>query len=79
MREKSLKQKQYVKSLTKGKQLQEPTATHCGRKSRMLSSFVEENSTQVESLTCWICPEEFSSEACIVQHYDDHMRKPTLT
>jgi len=34
----------------------------------------EENSRHVESLTCWICQKEFSSEACLIQHYDDHIR-----
>ena len=29
---------------------------------------------KVESLTCWICQEELSSGASLVQHYDDHMR-----
>ena len=53
---------------------QEAIATNCGKMSRMLSSLTEENPSQVESLTCWICQEEFSSEACIVQHYEDHMR-----
>ena len=24
--------------------------------------------------TCWICQEECSSEACLLKHYDDHMR-----
>ena len=53
--------------------LQEPTATQGGKKSCMLLSVTEENSIQVESLTCWICQEEFSSRACLIKHYDDHM------
>ena len=40
----------------------------------MLSSLTEENLSQVESLTCWICLKEFSSKACIIEHYDKHMR-----
>ena len=34
----------------------------------------EENSGQIESLTCWICQEECTNETFISQHYDDHMR-----
>ena len=54
-------------------QKQEPS-THSGKKSCMLLSSTEENLSQVESLTCWICQEEISSEACLIQHYNDHMR-----
>ena len=56
------------------KHLQKPTATRCVVKSDILVSLAVENSRQVESLTCWICQKEFSSEACIVPHYDDHIR-----
>ena len=73
-REKSLKRKQYGKCFQQERHLKEQTATHGGKKSRMLSSL-----TEVESLTCWICKEEFSREACIVQHYEDHMKKTTLS
>ena len=54
----------------------ESSSTHSGKKSGMLFSSVltEENVTQVESLTCWVCQEEFSSRACLIQHYDDHMK-----
>ena len=52
---------------------QEPVATLDGKKSCILPSLPEENSSQVESLTCWICLEEFSSEACVIEHYDEHM------
>ncbi len=71
----SFKWKQYGKCLQQERRLQEQTATRCGKKARILFSSTEENSSQVESLNCWICLEEFSSEACIVEHYDDHMRK----
>ena len=54
--------------------LQESAVTLGGKKSCVLSSLTEENSSQVESLTCWICQKEFSSEACVIQHYDEHMR-----
>ena len=56
------------------KHLQKPTATRCVVKSDILVSLAVENSCQVERLACWICHKDFSSEACIVQHYDDHMR-----
>ena len=49
---------------------QEPSTTHGGKK----SSLTEENSSQIESLTCWICQEECSSMAGLIQHYNDHMR-----
>ena len=46
-----------------------------GKQSAMFFSLLtEENSTEVESLACWICQEEFSSGASLVKHYDDHMR-----
>ena len=54
--------------------LQEPTTTQGGKKSGILLSLTEENSSQVESLTCWICQEEIISETCLIKHYDDHMR-----
>ena len=53
--------------------LQEPV-TDSGQESDTLFSLTEENSSQVESLTCWICQEELSSETCLIQHYDDHMK-----
>ncbi|KAL9972390.1 hypothetical protein ACROYT_G018677 [Oculina patagonica] len=58
--------------------LNEQTTTQI-ETSCMFVSTTEENLGQVESLTCWICQEEFSSKACIIQHYDDHMRKAVLT
>ena len=70
----SFKRKQHDQYLKLGRHLQGPSTAQGSKKSRMLFSFTEENSSQVESLTCWICQEEFSSEACILQHYDDHMR-----
>ena len=42
--------------------------------SGLLFSSTEENLSQAESLTCWICQEELGSESCLTQHYDDHMR-----
>ena len=53
---------------------QEPISTHTNKKSGMLFSLSEENLSQVESLTCWICQEECSSKAGLIQHYNDHMR-----
>ena len=70
----SLKQEQHDQCLKSRRDLQESAATLGGRKSCALSSLTEENSGQVESLTCWICQKEFSSEACVTQHYDEHMR-----
>ena len=52
----------------------ESATTLSGKKSGILSSLTEGNSGQVESLTCWICLKEFDSEACVIQHYDEHMR-----
>ena len=69
----SLKRKQHDQYFKPRRDLQEPAATLSGKKSCMLSSLTEENSSQVESLTCWICLKEFSSEACVIQHYDEHM------
>ena len=70
----SLKQKEYDHCLKPRRDLQEQAATLGGKKSCMLSSITEENSSQVESLTCWISLKEFSGEACVIQHYDEHMR-----
>ena len=70
----SLKQKQHDQCLKPRKDLQESAAILGGTKCCVLSSLTEENSSQVESLTCWICQKEFSSEACVIQHYDEHMR-----
>ena len=53
----------------------ESSSTESGKQSGMLFSLLtEENSTEVESLACWICQEEFSSRASLIKHYDDHMR-----
>ena len=60
---------------TLGADFQEPAATLGGKKSYVLPCLAEKNSSQVESLTCWICLKEFSSEACVIQHYDEHMRQ----
>ena len=70
----SLKQKQHGQCLKPRRDLQESAASLGGKKSCALSSLTEGNSGQVESLTCWICQKEFSSEACVTQHYDEHMR-----
>ena len=52
----------------------ESSSTEGGKQSGMLFSLLtEQNSREVESLTCWICQEELSSETCLIQHYDDHM------
>ena len=69
----SLKQKQRDQCLKPRRDLQESAAILDGKKSCVLSSLTEESSNQVESLTCWICQKEFSSEACVIQHYDEHM------
>ena len=53
----------------------ESSSTEDGKQSGMLFSLLtEETLREVESLTCWICQEEFSSGASLIQHYDDHMR-----
>ena len=52
-----------------GRYLREPSATQGNKKSS-----TEENLSQVKSHTCWICQGEFSSESCLLKHYDDHMR-----
>ena len=70
----SLKQKQRDQCLKPRRDLQESAATLGGKKNCMLSSLIEQNSSRVESLTCWICLKEFSSEACVIQHYDEHMK-----
>ena len=70
----SLKHKQHDQCLKSRRDLQESGATLGGKRSCVLSSLTEENSSQVESLTCWICQKEFSSEACVLRHYDEHMR-----
>ena len=69
----SLKSIQHGPNLKLRGHLQEPTSTQDSIKSGMFSS-TEENLSQVESLTCWICQKEFSRGACLMQHYDDHMR-----
>ena len=70
----SLKQKQHDQCLKPSRDLQESAAIPDGKKSCVLPSLTEVNSSQVESLTCWICQKEFSSEACVMRHYDEHMR-----
>ena len=70
----SLKRKQHGQNLKLRIHLQEPTTTHASKKAGMLVSSTEENLSQVESLTCWICEKEFSREPFLIQHYDDHMR-----
>ena len=68
----SLKQKEHDHCLKPRRDFQEQAATLGDKKSCMLSSITEENSSQVESLTCWICLKEVSSEAYVIQHYDEH-------
>ena len=70
---------QHAQYLKQTRHLQKPTTTHGSKTSRVLFSSTEENSRQVESLTCWICQEELSSHACLIQHYDDHMRQNWMT
>ena len=70
----SLKHNQHGPNLNLTRHLQEPTATQHNRKSDMLFTSTEENLSQVTSLTCWICQEEFTRETCLMQHYDGHMR-----
>ena len=69
----SLKHKQPSQDLKLSKQ-QEPSTTRGSKESGVLISFTKENLSQVEDLTCWICQEELSSKACLIQHYDDHVR-----
>jgi len=71
----SLKRKQPGQYLELRTHLLEPTATHVSKDSDLSSSVIEENSSQVESLACWICQEEFSSKTDLVQHYDEHMMR----
>ena len=71
----SFKREQHGQYLKRRKHLPEPRATHVSEDSGVLSSVIEENSSQVESLTCWICQEEFSSKTGLVQHYDHHMMR----
>ena len=70
----SFRQKQHDRCLRSRKDLQESAATVDDKKSFVLSSLTEENSSKVESFTCWICQKEFTSEACVMRHYDEHMR-----
>ena len=70
----SLKQKEHDHCFKSRGDLQEPAATLSGKKTCMLSSLTEEKSSQVESLTCWICLKESDSEACVMEHYNEHMR-----
>ena len=70
----SLKQKQRNQCLKPRINLHKSAATLGGKKSCVLSSLTEKTSSQVESLTCWVCLKEFSSEAFVIQHYDEHMR-----
>ena len=70
----SLKQRQHDQCVKSRRDFQVSVATLGGKKSCVLASLTEENSSQVESPTCWICLKEFSSEACVIQHYDEHMR-----
>ena len=71
----SLKQNQHDQSIKLRRRFQEPTPTHDGETSCIIFPYLsEENSSQVESLTCWICQEEFTSKDNIIQHYHDHMR-----
>ena len=70
VRASSLKQKQHDYCFKSSRDLQEPAAILGGKKSCILPSLTEENS----SLTCWICLKEFNCEACVIKHYDEHMR-----
>ena len=70
----------HEKSLNPTQRYQEPNAAHNNQRalSYAVSSLSEQISNQID-LTCWICQEKFSTEADIVQHYDDHMNtKPEL-
>ena len=69
----SLKQNQRDQGFKLVRHFQEPRTTHGCKESGILFSSTEENSSQVESLTCWICQEEFSSEEFLIKHYDEHM------
>ena len=69
----SLKHKQHDQCLKPRRDLQESAAILDGKKSCVPPSLTEENSSQDESLTCWICQKEFSSQACVMRHYDEHM------
>ena len=43
------------------------------RDTRNRSRVVNFQSATVETHSCWICQEEMSSEAFLLQHYEDHM------
>ena len=70
----SLRHNQHGQNLKLKRHLQESSTTQGGEKSGLLFSSTEENLSQVESLTCWICQEELSNQPCLIQHYDDHMK-----
>jgi len=70
----SLKRNQRGQNRKLRRHLEEPTTTQGSKKYGKLFSSTAENLSQVESLTCWICQEEFSNETCLIHHYDDHMR-----
>ena len=69
----SLNHKQPSQDL-KLKKHRESSTTRGSKESGVLFSLTEDNLSQVEDLTCWICQEELSSKACLIKHYGDHMR-----
>ena len=70
----SLKHKQRDQHYQLKRHLQESATTQGGKKDSMLLFLTEENSSQVEIHTCWICQKDFSNETCLIKHYDEHMR-----
>ena len=70
----SLKHKQRDQHYQLKRHLQESATTQAGKKDSMLLVTTEENLSQVEIHTCWICQKEFSNETCLIKHYDEHMR-----
>ena len=69
----SLKHKQPSQDF-KLRKHKEPSTTRGSKGSGVLISLTEENLSQVEDLICWICQEELSSRACLIKHYDYHVR-----
>ena len=68
----TFKRKQLDRKLKSRTDFQEPATSLSGKKSGILSSLTEGNSGQVDTLICWICLKEFDSEACAIQHYNEH-------
>ena len=40
---------------------------------QLLFSSAEHTANQLHTFSCWICQEELSSQALLIEHYDNHM------